>query len=76
MSMFSFKDFYVKDHWSKFPGSWQQVLENIMPEDLCYILDFNSDMATLQTWPLSLLTLRVLFKELCIKCGENEIQVS
>uniref|UniRef100_A0A1A9VP19 Methyltranfer_dom domain-containing protein n=1 Tax=Glossina austeni TaxID=7395 RepID=A0A1A9VP19_GLOAU len=22
------KDFYVKDHWSKFPVSWQQVLEN------------------------------------------------
>uniref|UniRef100_A0A1A9VP14 Methyltranfer_dom domain-containing protein n=1 Tax=Glossina austeni TaxID=7395 RepID=A0A1A9VP14_GLOAU len=67
-------DFYVKDHWSKFPGSWQQVLENVMPEDLCYILDFNSDIATLQTWPLSLLTLRVLFRELCIKRGENEIQ--
>uniref|UniRef100_A0A1A9X3N4 Methyltranfer_dom domain-containing protein n=1 Tax=Glossina brevipalpis TaxID=37001 RepID=A0A1A9X3N4_9MUSC len=67
-------DFYVKDHWSEFPNSWQQVLENATPQDLCYILDFNDEMSTLKMWPLSLLTLKVLFKELCIKRRENETQ--
>ncbi|XP_001360648.4 protein RRNAD1 isoform X1 [Drosophila pseudoobscura] len=70
-------DFYVDDHWSKLPDSWQHHLESIPMERfeaLLYISD--SEAAPKNTsivWPLELLALRGALRNLCIgRTEENQ----
>lgn len=66
------KDFYVDDHWSKLPSSWTTFFRHLPPEQMCFLLgeeplDQEPALNSSQyLWPLSLLSLRTLMKELCI----------
>ncbi|TMW39320.1 hypothetical protein DOY81_015600, partial [Sarcophaga bullata] len=60
-------DFYVDDHWSKLPNSWRECFTSLPPEDLCFLLDSDTNNAVNRVWPLSLLSLKRAFKELCVR---------
>ncbi|XP_055916823.1 methyltransferase-like protein 25B [Eupeodes corollae] len=57
-------DFYVDNHWSKLPNSWQNHLEPLDPHDLANILSGNNESSSVR--PLSILCLMSLMKKLCI----------
>ncbi|XP_055840119.1 methyltransferase-like protein 25B [Episyrphus balteatus] len=67
-------DFYVENHWSKLPKSWQNHLEPLDPHELANILSGNNEATSVR--PLSILCLMSLMKKLCIsrdvvECNTN-----
>lgn len=63
----------MDDHWSKLPKAWRDCFEDLPPEDLCFLLETGE--STRQTvnrvWPLGLLALKQIFRELCVKRQQN-----
>ncbi|XP_022233123.2 protein RRNAD1 isoform X2 [Drosophila obscura] len=62
-------DFYVDDHWSKLPASWQHRLQSIPLETFEALLhsdDSKSAPKNSIVWPLELLALRAALRNLCI----------
>ncbi|KAH8397313.1 hypothetical protein KR215_012295 [Drosophila sulfurigaster] len=61
-------DFYVDNHWSKLPLSWQSQLEKLPVEVLAELLqsDDNELRSTRVAWPLELLALRQVLRTLNI----------
>ncbi|XP_067633009.1 methyltransferase-like protein 25B [Eurosta solidaginis] len=61
-------DFYIDKHWEKLPKSWQLHLEHMPPEQLSALLNYNEQPARrhASVWPLTLLALHSLLRQLCI----------
>ncbi|KAH8416012.1 hypothetical protein KR222_006394 [Zaprionus bogoriensis] len=57
-------DFYVDDHWSKLPLSWQRHFEQLPVEQLGELL--LGDAGARVVWPLELLALRAVLRTYCI----------
>ncbi|KAG8237263.1 hypothetical protein J437_LFUL011293 [Ladona fulva] len=51
-------DFFTEDLWGKIPSNWQDVLEDLEPQELGLWLDQNKIPRYRKPWPLSLLALR------------------
>ncbi|XP_073847672.1 methyltransferase-like protein 25B [Musca autumnalis] len=72
-------DFYVDDHWGKLPPSWRSYFEEVSPEQLCFLLSFDTTQQATnkvnKVWPLTILALRQTFQQLCIdrrqQCRES-----
>ncbi|KAM7341958.1 methyltransferase-like protein 25B [Cochliomyia hominivorax] len=68
-------DFYVEDHWSKLSSGWRNCFEYLPPEDLCFLLDTENKEKCKRIWPLSLLALKKVFLDLCVKRQQNKRQL-
>ncbi|XP_068144848.1 methyltransferase-like protein 25B [Drosophila tropicalis] len=61
-------DFYIEDHWEKLPGVWRDHLQNLPLEELGEVLENENECNSVhKVWPLELLALRQLVKNLSIK---------
>lgn len=56
----------MEDHWNRMPDSWAHAFRNIPPENLADFLTSSERRETQRLWPLSLLALQVLLRQLCI----------
>ncbi|XP_053688192.1 methyltransferase-like protein 25B [Sabethes cyaneus] len=59
-------DFYVDNHWDRLPPCWQTCFERIKVQELQALLTDDSDSGKSTVWPLSILAIRVLLRELSI----------
>ncbi|XP_050340929.1 methyltransferase-like protein 25B isoform X2 [Bactrocera neohumeralis] len=72
-------DFYIDNHWNKLPESWRLHLEQLHPEELATLLNYNKfSKQKHAVWPLSLLALRHLLLQLSIPRNQstNSIDLS
>ncbi|KAH8371413.1 hypothetical protein KR093_007221 [Drosophila rubida] len=69
-------DFYVDNHWSKLPLSWQRHFEQLPVEALGELIqsDHNVQRTSRVVWPLELLALRQILRSLSISRTPNRQQ--
>ncbi|XP_062549539.1 methyltransferase-like protein 25B [Armigeres subalbatus] len=63
-------DFYVDNHWEQLPPSWKLCFDGLDVRELKGLLT-DDKFNTRHLWPLSILALRILFREYCLARNLN-----
>ena len=62
-------DFFVDDHWSLISEKWRDLIDNLTPEDLAFLIDLESEVSVTfdKVWPLEILALKASIKAYSLK---------
>ena len=65
-------DFFVDNHWSILSQKWKDIIDDLRPEDLAFMIDLENDAETEtvvldKVWPLEILALKASIKAYSLK---------